>query len=511
MRNLVIILGDQLDPHSSAFDGFDGANDLVWMAELPEESQHVWSAKSRIVLFLSAMRHFADALEAQACPLLYLRLGQHRFSSFAEALQAEIRSKRPDRLVVVEPGDHRVLVQLRRAAEAAGLPIEVRPDRHFLCDLESFDQWAEGRKHLRLEHFYRHMRQRTGVLMDGKKPLGGIWNFDKENRRSFGREGPGAVPPPLSFPPDAITREVMEEVERHFPDHPGSLEHFDWPVTPQDAAQALGDFVANRLPAFGPFQDACWTAEPYLYHSCLSAAMNLKLITPQTVIEASVKAYEQGQAPLASVEGFVRQILGWREFLRGIYWRHMPDYLEANSLDAHEPLPAFYWTGETDMRCLAETLHQTLEYGYAHHIQRLMITGLYALLLGVEPRQVHEWYLAVYVDAVEWVESPNVLGMSQFADGGLMSSKPYAASGKYIQRMSNYCGHCRFDPKKSSGDSACPFTTLYWAFLMRHERRFKDHPRAGMQWRNLGRLAPDEAERIKRRAEELKSQNRARD
>jgi len=366
------------------------------------------------VLFLSAMRHFADTLSARDYPTRYLRLGEHRFSNFAEALHAEIKSKRPERLVVVEPGDHRVLAQLRSAAKEAGLPIDVRPDRHFLIDLESFDRWAAGRKQLRLEHFYRHMRQGTGVLMDGKEPVGGAWNFDKENRRSFGKEGPGAIPPPLSFPPDALTHEVMADVERHFPGHPGSLGHFDWPVTPDDAAQALADFIADRLPAFGPFQDACWTAEPYLYHSCLSAALNLKLIAPQTIIAAAVKAYEQGQAPLASVEGLVRQILGWREFVRGIYWRNMPGYLEANSLEAHEPLPAFYWTGETDMHCLAETLHQTLNYGYAHHIQRLMITGLYALLLGVEPRQVHEWYLAVYVDAVEWVESPNVLGMSHF-------------------------------------------------------------------------------------------------
>jgi len=296
----------------------------------------------------------------------------------------------------------------------------------------------------------------------------------------------------------------MAEVEQHFPDHPGSLEHFDWPVTHDDATQALADFIGNRLPAFGPFQDACWTAEPYLYHSCLSAAMNLKLISPQMVVEATVTAYERGRAPLASVEGFVRQILGWREFVRGIYWRHMPAYLEQNSLDAHQPLPTFYWTGETDMRCLSETIQQTLDYGYAHHIQRLMITGLYALLLGVEPRQVHEWYLAVYVDAVEWVELPNVFGMSQFADVGLMSSKPYVANGKYIQRMSDYCRYCRFDPAKSTGDAACPFTTLYWDFLMRHEHRFKDHPRAGMQWRNLGRVAADKRAAIRSSADKLK-------
>ena len=505
MRNLVLVLGDQLDLESSAFDNFDNRQDLVWMAELPQESRNVWSAKSRIVVFLAAMRHFAAELLERAYPLHYLELGKHPYQSFSEALHAEIKSVRPQRLVVVEPGDHRVLVQLRGTAERANLPLEIRPDRHFLTDLDSFNQWAEGRRHLRLEHFYRHMRQHTGVLMEGKKPVGGSWNFDKENRKSFGKSGPGVVPPPLSFPPDALTRAVVDEVEMHFPNHPGSIRYFDWPVTTDDAARALSDFIDHRLPDFGPFQDACWTAEPYLYHSCLSAAMNLKLIPPRTVVEAAVKAFEDGRAPLASVEGFVRQILGWREFIRGIYWRFMPDYLDQNSLGAHLSLPAFYWTGETDMRCLSETIRQTLDQGYAHHIQRLMITGLYALLLGVEPRQVHAWYLAVYVDAVEWVELPNVLGMSQFADGGLMSSKPYVASGKYIQRMSNYCAHCRFDPAKSTGETACPFTTLYWDFLIRHEQRFENHPRAGMQWRNLRRLGAEERSLIRNAAEKLKS------
>ena len=508
MRNLVLVLGDQADPHSTALDGFDPRDDLVWMAELPGESQHVWSAKSRTTQFLSAMRHFAADLKRRGYPVHYLQLGKHPHRNFSDALCAEIRSKQPKRLVVLEPGEHRVLAELRNSAEKAGLYLEVRPDQHFLTDLDGFNQWAEGRKNLRLEHFYRHMRKHTGVLMDGMKPVGGSWNFDKENRASFGKTGPGTVPAPSSFPPDALTQSVIADVERYFPDNPGSIMHFDWPVTAEDAARALSDFIVHRLPNFGPYQDACWTAEPYLYHSRLAAAMNLKLISPREVVEAAVMAFENGQAPLASVEGFVRQVLGWREFVRGIYWRFMPDYLEQNSLGAHLPLPVFYWTGETDMRCLSETIRQTLDYGYAHHIQRLMITGLYALLLGVDPRRVHEWYLAVYVDAVEWVELPNVFGMSQFADGGLMSSKPYVASGRYIQRMSNYCRHCRFDPAESAGDAACPFTTLYWDFLMRHEQRFENHPRAGMQWRNLSRLSTEKRLLIQRDAERIRNENR---
>jgi deoxyribodipyrimidine photolyase-related protein len=506
LRDLVLVLGDQLDSQSSVFDGLDADSDQIWMAELREESEHVWSHKARTALFFSAMRHFANTLKQRGLPVRYLRIGAHPFTGFGDALEAAIAAERPQRLVVVEPGDHRVLTRLHEAASGARLPLEVRRNRQFLIALPEFQHWAEGRKGLRLEHFYRYTRRRTGVLMQGKDPEGGAWNFDKENRKTFGRRGPGVIPAPACFPPDAVTKTAIADVQRHFPDHPGSLARFDWPVTSEQAEAALNDFLENRLASFGPYQDAFWSGEAYLYHSRLSAAMNLGLLSPRTAVDAAVAAYRSGAAPLASVEGFVRQIIGWREFVRGLYWTRMPEYLDMNSLDARQPLPGFYWTGETDMRCLAETIGQTLELGYAHHIQRLMVTGLFALLLGVEPRQVHAWYLAVYVDAVEWVELPNVLGMSQFADGGLMGSKPYAASGKYIQRMSNYCGQCRFNPAEATGESACPFTTLYWDFLMRHETRFRDHPRAGLQWRNLSRLDEGKRAAIRRRARALKDQ-----
>jgi deoxyribodipyrimidine photolyase-related protein len=309
----------------------------------------------------------------------------------------------------------------------------------------------------------------------------------------------------LSFAPDRTTRGVIADVRSHFPDNPGRLEGFDWPVTRQQALRTLEDFIEYRLAEFGPFQDAMWDGEPYLYHSMLSAAMNLHLISPHEVIDTVVEAYHAGQAPLASVEGFVRQVIGWREYVRGIYWSEMPDYLERNALGADQPLPDFYWTGETDMACLRSVIGQTLQTGYAHHIQRLMVTGLFALLLGVRPREIHEWYLAIYVDAIEWVEAPNTLGMSQHADGGLLGSKPYAASGRYIQRMSNYCSGCRFAPDKATGKQACPFTTLYWDFLMRHRQRFANHPRAAMQWRSLDRLDTASKKAIRRQAAELKA------
>jgi deoxyribodipyrimidine photolyase-related protein len=312
----------------------------------------------------------------------------------------------------------------------------------------------------------------------------------------------------VRFEPDTTTRAVLDLVNTRFAAHPGSLASFDWPLTPEDAEVALNDFIEHRLPLFGQYQDAMWTGEPWLYHSRISAAMNLKLLDPRRVIAAAIEAYQREQAPLAAVEGFVRQVLGWREFIRGMYWLRMPAFLEDNALDAHEPLPGFYWTGDTDMCCLSESIGQTLEHGYAHHIQRLMVTGLFAQLVGVEPKQIHAWYLAVYVDAVEWVELPNVLGMSQYADGGRMVSKPYVASGKYIERMSNYCAHCPFDPAKATGPKACPFTTLYWDFLAQHRTSFERHPRTALQWKNLARKSESEITDIRGAAATLRARLR---
>ena len=338
---------------------------------------------------------------------------------------------------MIEAGEYGVQEEIDQACEVAGVAVERHTDTHFLCSREEFAVWRETRKTLVMEHFYRHMRKRHDILMQDGKPTGGKWNFDQKNRRSFGRMGPGMIPPAPQFTPDAVTTAVIEDVESHFPDNPGRVEHFAWPVTRAQARTMLDDFIAYRLPAFGPFQDAMWQDETLLYHAGISAALNLKLLSPREVIAAAVAAHTAQKAPLESVEGFVRQVLGWREFVRGVYWTEMPGYLDGNALHAGRPLPRFYWTGDTDMQCLRSTIRQTLETGYAHHIQRLMVTGLFALLLGIKPQEVHAWYLAVYIDAVEWVEAPNTLGMSQYADGGLLASKPYAASGRYIQRMSN--------------------------------------------------------------------------
>jgi deoxyribodipyrimidine photolyase-related protein len=506
LRTLVIVLGDQLDMEASAFDGFDPAQDAVWMAEVPQESTHVWSGKQRIALFLSAMRHFAQALRAAGRPLHYtLMEAADNRGSLAAELQAALATLTPQRVVMTAPGDWRVWQSLKAVVAGAGLALEVCEDRHFYTTVREFAAHAKGRKSLRLEYFYRELRQRHGVLMEGDKPAGGQWNFDADNREAFGKEGPGALPPRATLEPDGITREVIAMVNQRFAQHPGTLDSFAWPVTREQALVALERFIAQRLPLFGRYEDALWPGEPWLYHSQLSAALNLKLLGAREVVQAAQAAWRAGLVPLQSAEGFIRQILGWREYVRGIYWTQMPGYAGLNALDAEHDLPNWYWTGRTDMACLRDALTQTLEHGYAHHIQRLMVTGLFALMFGVRPQQVHEWYLAVYVDAVEWVELPNTLGMSQFGDGGLMASKPYVATGKYIQRMGGGCAGCKYDPALREGERACPYTTLYWDFLMRHEALLSKNARMALQVKNLARLSDADRQAVKLRADAIRN------
>lgn len=503
-RDLCVILGDQLSRRSPVLERASRADDLVWMAEAAGESVHVPSHKARTALFLSAMRHHAAWLEAGGWRVDYRRLDDPSNSgNLGTELAAAIRLHQPRRVVALEAGEWRVQQMLEEVCRAAAVEIVWLDDPHFYATRDDFRRHAQGRKQLRMEFFYREMRRRHGVLLEHGEPAGGKWNFDAENRSPFPAAGPDDIPAPLRFAPDEITREVLRLVESRFPHNPGSLRHFDWPVTPEQARAALEDFIGSRLPLFGRYQDAMWTDEPVLYHSRLSAAMNLKLLEARDAVSAAERAWREGRAPLAAAEGFIRQILGWREYVRGVYWLWMPEYLEWNFFGAGAPLPRFYWTGETEMRCLREVIGQTLETGYAHHIQRLMVAGLFALLAGVEPRQVHEWYLGIYVDAVEWVELPNVLCMSQFADGGRMASKPYTASGKYIARMSNCCRGCRYDPARATGENACPFTTLYWDFLMRNEAKLRRVPRMEMQLVNLQRLAPAERREIRTQAQQV--------
>lgn len=508
-RHLVVVLGDQLSTRLEPFRAFDKERDAVWMAEVAGESQYVWSAKQRIALFLAAMRHFRDELKADGYRVAYRQIDEKPSrSGLGAALEAFLGASKFEKVVMSWPGEYRLIEELRAACSKAGVEIELLEDGSFLCSRDTFTAHAEGRKQLRMEFFYREMRRERGVLLDEGKPVGGKWNFDASNRKSFGKEGPEGLGKRRRFEPDAVTREVIGLVIERFGKHPGSLESFAWPVTRKQALAALAHFIEDELPRFGIYQDAMWTKAPFLHHSLLASSLNLHLIDPLEVVEAAEAAYRSGAAPIESVEGFIRQILGWREYVRGIYWHTMPDYLERNALQAEEPLPAFYWHGNTEMACLKDAIGQTLEFGYAHHIQRLMVTGLYALLLGVRPQEVHQWYLAVYVDAVEWVELPNTLGMSQYGDGGVMASKPYVATGKYIQRMSNYCAGCRFDPERRSGEGACPFTVLYWDFLTRHEKRLGSNPRMTMQLRNAKRLSSEELRAVQVQAESIRAGHR---
>ena len=502
-QRLILILGDQLDASFLQHSDWDKNSDRLWMAEVMEESTHVLSSKQRSTLFLSAMRHFAQDAQAQGWRMRYTQLDDpDNTGSLGGELARAIAELKPQQLVMTAPGDWRVLQSIQAVAKAQGLPLEIRDDTHFFCTVREFAAHARARKQLRLEFFYREWRHKTGILMEGSQPLGGQWNFDASNRGSFGKQGPGAVPAPARFPPDAITQDVMRLVNDKLAHHPGAIDTFGWPVTREQALQALDAFIHERLPFFGLYQDAMWEGQAWLYHSHLSCALNLKLIHPREVIQAATDALARGDAPIEAVEGFVRQILGWREYVRGIYWTQMPNYLQHNAMQAHADLPAFFWDGQTDMACLRDAIQQTLTEGYAHHIQRLMVTGLYALLLGVSPSQVHAWYLGVYVDAVEWVELPNTLGMSQFADGGLMASKPYIASGKYIDRMSNHCKGCRFNPSESVGERACPFTTLYWDYLHRHADVLARNPRMLMQLKNLHRLSEADKQAIAQQAQQ---------
>ncbi len=503
-RNLLIILGDQLDHESPIFENADPKRDIAWMAEVAEETEHVWCHQLRVAFFFSAMRHFAEELRAAGWEVRYRELpedaGKDNYPSFEKLLTADLQELKPDGVRVVQPGDLRVEKQLLAACDSAKCGLSIMEDAHFYCGIEEFATFAEGRKELVMETFYRQMRRKHKVLMQGSKPAGGEWNFDKENRETFGKKGPSSLPAMPVYEPDAISNKVLKLVAKRFAKHPGSLEHFVLPVTRAHALEFLEDFLTHRLPLFGKYEDAMWGGEAFLYHSRISALLNVKLLNPRECVEMAVARYEEGRAPINSVEGFVRQILGWREFIRGVYWLKMPGYLELNALDAQGDVPDFFWDGKTDMACARDSMRHVIDHGYSHHIQRLMVLGQYAMLSGVHPRKFHEWHMAMYLDAVDWVSLPNTLGMSQYGDGGIVGTKPYCASGKYIQRMGNFCAGCKFDPGIAIGENACPFTALYWDFLDRHREKFTGNMRMGFQIKNLERKSDEELAEIRETA-----------
>ena len=515
-RHLLLLLGDQLDEESAVFTDADPSRDVVLMVEAREESTHVWSNKIRTALFLSAMRHFSKKLEARGWSVHYRSLEEEGDETLAAGICAATARYQPKRIIGIEPGDLRVRDAIELAIKSIAvnplnadtkplnLPLEWREDGHFLCRLPEFRNWAATQSSgLRMEFFYRNMRRQYKVLMDGAKPVGGKWNYDAENRKGFGKAGPKNVPVTPKFAPDAITRDVIALVEKEFAGHPGDLGNFNWPVTREQALVALSDFIEHRLPFFGLHQDAMWTDLDFGWHALLSSSLNLKLLTPLEVVLAAENAWRERDLDLASVEGFIRQVLGWREFIRGVYFLEMPGLKTANHFGHSNKLPKWYWTSDTHMNCMRQSISQTLANGYSHHIQRLMVTGMFGITAKISPQALCDWYLAVYVDAVEWVELPNTAGMALFADGGRFTSKPYVASGAYVKRMSNYCSGCKYDPQTRTGPDACPMTTLYWNFMDEHEASLSSNPRTALMVKNLQRLTADERAGIRQRAGEM--------
>jgi deoxyribodipyrimidine photolyase-related protein len=497
---LRLVLGDQLSDSLSSLTDMDAARDIVLMAEVMDEATYVAHHKQKFVLVFSAMRQFARRLRARGITVRYVRLGD---AGATPSLNGEVLRALVDGdfggLVVTEPGEWRLAAAFEDLALVAPAPVEIRPDTRFVCSRPTFETWAIGRSELRMEFFYREMRRATGLLMDGDKPAGGRWNFDPENRKRPPKDL--EAPARAVIAPNAVTREAIDEMAARFPDNFGALDAFGYATNAEEAAIVLDDFLEKGLPWFGDYQDFMRAGEPLMWHGHISAAMNLGLLDPLEVCRRAEAEWKAGRAPLNAVEGFIRQIIGWREYVRGVYWLKGPEYKHTNALGADRKLPGFYWSGDTDMACVADVVATTRDNAYAHHVQRLMVTGQLAMLLGVHPDAINDWYMAVYADAYEWVELPNTHGMATFADGGVMSSKPYAASGAYINRMSDYCSGCAYDVKDRLGEHACPFNALYWDFLIRHEALLKRNPRMAMPYRGLGAMPLGERAAIRVKAE----------
>ncbi|WP_456310432.1 cryptochrome/photolyase family protein [Serratia proteamaculans] len=499
LHRLCLILGDQLSFDLASLQGLDAERDTVLLVEVMEEASYVPHHPQKIILIFSAMRHFAQALQQRGIRVEYVTLDDPKNSgSIPGELKRWQSLVAPDEVHLTECGDWR----LETSIKACRFPIHWHSDTRFLCTRSEFSSWAAGKKQLRMEFFYREMRRKSGLLLNGDgSPVGGAWNFDAENRKALPKNV--TAPYPARFSADVITRDVMALVGEHFSHHYGSGTSFDYPVTHEDARALWDYFLDYGLAAFGDYQDAMASDEPFLFHARISAALNIGLLDMRQLCADVASAYQAGHVALNAAEGFIRQLIGWREYVRGVYWLKMPEYASGNRFANRRVLPEFYWTGETQMNCMRQTIGQSLEHAYAHHIQRLMVTGNFALLAGIAPEEVCQWYLAIYMDAFDWVELPNTLGMVMHADGGYLGSKPYCASGQYINRMSDYCRGCAYKVSESTTDNACPFNALYWHFLMRHSNILRDNPRMSLTYKNLERMTESRQQALWQRGEGL--------
>ncbi|MDD7805171.1 MAG: cryptochrome/photolyase family protein [Endozoicomonas sp. (ex Botrylloides leachii)] len=496
MNSIRVILGDQLSPSISSLKGYNPDTDIILMCEVWHEATYVKHHKKKIAFLFSAMRHFAEVLKHQGYNVKYTSLDAlNNSGSFSGEVKRMLSKYDLNRIVVTHPGEYRVLAELQDLEDELNIPVEIREDDRFLCSSARFARWAEDRKQLRMEYFYREMRKTYNILMDGNAPIGGQWNYDTENRKPAKEDL--TIPPPYIGKIDGITQDVILLVSERFGAHFGNVEPFYFAVTRADALKVLAQFIEQRLPNFGDYQDAMIQGEPWMYHSHISFYLNCGLLLPLECVKAAETSYHQGKVPLNAVEGFIRQIIGWREYVRGIYWLKMPEYADQNYFEANRTLPDFYWSANTKMNCLRQCVLETKQNAYAHHIQRLMVLGNFALLAGIDPKEVNEWFLIVYADAYEWVELPNVSGMILFADGGYLASKPYAAGGNYINKMSNYCKNCTYKVRKKSGSDACPFNYLYWDFLDRNRKKLAGNHRIGMMYKTLERMSEEKQKAIR--------------
>lgn len=495
-KTLRLILGDQLSQQISSLNECNKERDLIMLCEVWEEATYVKHHKKKIAFLFSAMRHFAAELLADGYQVRYVKLDDEtNTGSFKTEVRRAIADFNPDKLVVTFPGEYRVLQDLLSWQHELKIDVEMREDDRFLCSPGEFKDWAGDRKNLRMEFFYREMRKKYNILLSGDQPEGGAWNFDAENRKV---PAPGSlkIPKPVSIGHDEITEEVIRLVSNRFESHFGDVEPFYFAVTRKDALHVLQTFIEERLPFFGDYQDAMLAGQPWMYHAHISFYLNCGLLNPLEVVRAAEHAYRAKQAPLNAVEGFIRQIIGWREYVRGVYWLKMPEYATENFLEAKRKLPDFFWNAKTDMNCLKQCITETKQHAYAHHIQRLMVLGNFTLIAGIDPAAVNEWYLIVYADAYEWVELPNVTGMILFADGGFLASKPYAASGAYINKMSDYCKGCRYKVAEKSGPDACPFNYLYWNFMIENSSKLEKNPRIGFTYKTLNSMPEEKIDGI---------------
>jgi len=502
MTTLRLILGDQLNPAHSWYQQVSG--DVVHvLMEVRQETDYVRHHAQKILAIFAAMRAFADQLKAQGHRVRYVAIDHpSNRQSLTDNLDALIAHHGATHLAYQAPDEWRLdqlLSQWAQARRAEGLGVEVVDTEHFLSARDEAATVFQGRKQWLMEHFYRHMRRRHHILLqaDGQ-PAGGQWNYDADNRKAWR----GQPPEPADWRTPHDHRELWRTIEASGAGHFGDpqADRLPWPLTAEEARQHLRAFVDQALPHFGDFQDALSHRAHRLFHSLLSFALNVKMLHPREVIDAAEQAWLEGRAPLAAVEGFIRQILGWREYVRGFYWAHMPGYDERNHLGHTLPLPDWFWTGQTRMACMGQAIGQSLAGAHAHHIQRLMVIGNFALMAGLDPQALHRWYLGVYIDAFEWVELPNTLGMSQFSDGGVLATKPYVASAAYLSRMGDHCSHCPHDRKARLGEKACPFNALYWDFHLRHEALLRKNPRIGMVYRQIDRMSVEEKQAIRDQA-----------